>query len=56
MSSYLLAQQCIDFFTSVKKKAKHSINMLGLCLMRLKFYKDLRQFICKMCDIVDWLE
>ena len=56
MSSYLLPQQCIDFYASVKKNAKQSIDMLGLCLMRLKFYKDLRQLICKMCDIVDWLE
>lgn len=52
-------QIAIAFYKRVAKTAKKSVDMLSLCLSRLKIYKDLRQFIVKMIwpnEIICWME
>jgi len=52
-------QVAIEFYNSVAERAKQSMDMLSLCLMRLGIYKDLRQFIVKIIwpnEIICWLE
>lgn len=51
-------KNAIKFYNRVAKRAKESVDMLSLCLLRLKIYKDLRQFIVKMIwpnEIISWL-
>lgn len=56
----LLQRKGITFHVHVNNRALKSINMLCLCLMRLKIYKDLRQFIVKLIwhprEIISWLK
>jgi len=48
-----------SFYMHVERKAKKSLKTFYLCLLRLKIYKDLRQFIVKMIwpnEIICWLD
>ena len=55
-----LSRTGIEFYLCVRKRVLQSINMLCLCLTRLKIYKDLRQFIVKLIwhprKIISWLK
>ena len=51
--------RAVNLFQNTCKRAKLALDMLSLCLMRIGFYKDLRQFFAKLIwpnEIICWLQ